>query len=713
MRQTEEHLAVHEMIKVMDKMPGGFFIYRAKDHGEILFANRTVCRMAGCNTREEFRKLTGNSFRGLVHPGDIGWVEARIREQIARGQHDLDHAEYRIICRDGVVRWVEDYGHFIHSEKLGDIFYVFVSDAADKRNSRISEERKLQNLIDEYDRERKLINQEYLRRLEVIEGLSVNYESILYVNLDSDKVLPYRVSGRIEEQFRDNLQADGFLSYDNFYIDTWVHPDDRETFTRVTRPEYIREKLSGNKTYYINYRIMFEGEIQYLQLRIVNVGNQKRISQVVMGYRRVDEEIRREMEQKQMLEEALNNRNLAIIARNTFLSNMSHDMRTPLNAISGYTMLARKHLDKAEEVREYLDKIEESGRQLLDLIEKVLELSWMESRDIHITETECNLRSVMQDVYESMLPLAAEKHIRITLDTDEIRHADVRGDQEKLAQLLTYLMRNAVSYTENGGKVELTAKEVKRLPNDYVLCQFIVKDTGIGISSDFQKRIFDPFERENNTTVSGVHGTGLGLTIARDIVEMMGGTIDLESALGKGSMFTVTLSFGIQERLSAGAEEEGNVLSQLLNMRILLAEDNEINMEIETEILTGLGFYIDQAKDGRIALEKVCNSEAGYYDMILMDIQMPVLDGWQAAKQIRMLPDPERAHIPIIALSANAFESDKRKSIESGMDEHLTKPIDIPLLLRTMARIIRMHSVMYGDDGADLSGGVTGRKSRL
>ncbi len=374
--QAHDTLIVRQIIRFMDEMPGGFFIYHAAGDEKLIFANQAMLRIFQCETLDEFRAMTGNSFRGIVHPDDLEEVEQSIQEQIAASQYDLDYIEYRITRKDGSVRWIEDYGHFIRNRSVGDIFYVFASDATEKKNY-------LLNLIEAYNKERNSINQEHLRRLEVIEGLSINYDSILYADLDSDTILPYRLSSRTKRQFDERFQKRQFLWYVSDYIDTWVHPEDRGMLSRATAPEYIRKRLADGKTYYINYRVINGEKIQYLQLRIVNVSKKDHISQIVLGYRRVDEELRREMEQKQILESALENAKLAILAKNTFLSNMSHDMRTPLNAIFGFTGLAKKHLDDTEAMCSYLEKIETSSRQLLDLIDKVLEISWTETDNTH------------------------------------------------------------------------------------------------------------------------------------------------------------------------------------------------------------------------------------------------------------------------------------------------------------------------------------------
>lgn len=690
----------YEAVKFMDEMPGGFLIYHADDNEQIIYANKALLRIFQCSTLQEFRKITNNSFQGIVYPEDLDEVEQSIKEQISASQYDLDYVEYRIIRKDGSLRWIEDYGHYIYSEFAGGIFYVFIGDATEKKkkhleekatilNERLQNEQKLQSLIEEYDKEIKLINQEHLRRLEVIEGLSINYESILYADLDTDKILPYRLSSRNSPQFGNKMQARGYLWYTSEYIEEWVHPDDRQMVSVITSPGCIREKLLNHKTFYVNYRIIDNGEIQYLQLRVVNVGNKNHISQIVMGYRSVDEELRREMEQKQMLEEALNNADLAITAKNTFRSNMSHDMRTPLNAIFGYTVLARKYTSNSEAVEDYLEKIESSGRQLLDLIDKVLEISWTETNDVQLEELECNLCDIMQDLYNMLLPQAQKKNINLSVNSSRLMHYDVFSDPGKLKQLFMHLSNNAIKYTEYGGRVDVSLVELERLPNDHIVCQFTVEDTGIGIGEEFLEHIFEPFEREKNTTLSGVHGTGLGLTIVKNITEMMGGRIEVKSNAGKGSRFTVTLRLRIQEQPLSISNGNEDTLSQLMNHKILLVEDNEINLEIETEILQGLGFVIETAENGSIAVEKIKEAAPGEFALVLMDIQMPVMDGLQATQLIRKIENPDLARIPIIALSANAFESDRKMSIESGMNAHLTKPIDVPLLLETLVKTLK------------------------
>ena len=695
--------AAHEVKKFMDEMPGGFFIYHADGQEELIYANKAMLHIFNCETIAELRELTGNSFRGIVHPDDLEAVEESIRFQIAHSQHDLDYVEYRIIQKGGKIRWIEDYGHFIQSKYMGGIFYVFAGDATEKRKRQAAEkaallsekkerEKQLQSQIEEYDKELKVINQEHLRRLEVIEGLSINYESILYVNLDADRILPYRLSSRTEQQFGEKFEPCSYRWYVDDYIRTWVCPEDRESVHQATAPEYMREKLSKSNTYYINYRVRKDGELQYLQLRIVNVSPDKHISRAVLGYRRVDDEVQYEMEQKKILEDALNHARLANIAKDTFLSNMSHDMRTPLNAIAGYTALARNHTHDPELMEEYLRKIETSGKQLLSLINDVLEISRIESGTIQSEEAECHLPSVMEKLKLSLLPTANRKAITLSLDLSCLEHGDIYCDSEKLERVLHCLISNAIKYTGNGGQVRLIVREHKEDANNYGTYRFLVEDDGIGISPEFLKRIFDPFERVQNTTQSGIQGTGLGLTIAKNMVEMMGGTIQVQSTPGKGSCFTVTFNF----RLSALPASSSSPITQAVlhlvgKRKLLLVDDNDINVEIESELLEELGFSVDTAPNGQVALEMVENSAPDTYALILMDIQMPVMNGYEAARAIRSLGNPRLSGIPIIALSSNAFEEDRQMSRESGMNAHIPKPVDIPELLNLMAKSI--HAV--------------------
>lgn len=698
--QTAYHIK-----KFTDQMPGGFFIYRADETAEILYVNASVLHLFNCDTMQEFKELTGNSFKGMVHPEDLDRVERSIEEQIRQSCHDLDFVEYRIIQKGGKILWLEDYGHFIHSKAAGDIFYVFISDATERKNLQdkerediisrsLQKEQQLNDLIDDYGKEFEEINKTHLQRLKVIEGLGIDYDSIYYVNLDKNIIHPYRLSERMAYLFENLEPPYQFAGFDADYIQKWVYPDDRNIVANATNPGYIREKLSNGRNFHVNYRISNGNQTGYLDLHIVNVGSSEHISQIVMGYRSIDTETTQKMEQREVLEDALTQAKSANIARDTFLSNMSHDIRTPMTAIVGLSALAKKHINDTDKAIGYLDRIESSSKQLLILVNAVLELSRMESGKIHIKKEICNLIDIVNEVHSTLLLKSQKRNITLSMDISGLKHHMVLSDTEKLTHTLLRLTNNAIKYTNSGGRVMIIVKEPDAPENDYAKYQFIIQDNGVGISQKFMRHLFEPFEREKNTTLSGVHGTGLGLTIAKNTIEMMGGTIEVESETGKGSRFTITLSLPIHGSATVSPESDVNAASSSSPHRILIVEDTEINLEIEAALLEDAGFLVDSAVDGSIAVDKVKNSEHGYYSLILMDIQMPVMNGYNAAKAIRKIEDPVLANIPIVALSANNFEEDRQMSKKCGMNAHLGKPIDTPELLGTINKAIR--DAQYG-----------------
>jgi len=697
--------AAYHLKHFTDIMPGGFFIYRADAEETLIYANEAMLRIFQCDTMQEFREMTGNSFRGIVHPDDLEAVEESIKEQIAQSQYDLDYVEYRIVRKDGAIRWVDDYGHFVHSESVGDVFYVFVGDATEKKerqiekvetwfSEKLKKEQELQAQLDKYDKEIKVIHQEHLIRLEMIEGLSVDYESIFYVDLDTDTIKAYRVSERFQEQFPGQYAVRKFTGFNDDYIAEWVHQEDRELMSKISDPAYIRGELkkSENRNFHLNYRVYENNDVRYIQLRVVNVGSEEHISQLVFGYRNIDEEMISEMQQKKLLKVALDEANIANNAKNLFLANMSHDIRTPMNAIVGFTELAKKHLQDREKVSSYLDMISTSSEQLLQLLNDVLEISKLESGAFNIEEEECSLMDIAHRVQMDILPRAAERNVTLSLDISNLKHDNVRADKGKLSQILTYLTDNAVKYTGTDGRVTIVVieKEQQGAQDDHLIYQFAIEDNGIGISEEFMTNLFEPFEREKNTTLSGIHGTGLGLAITKRLVDIIGGRIDVFSTAGEGSRFIVTLPLRIQETSRYLVADEEEIEPHFSSAkRILIVDDNEINLEIEYEVLKDAGFLVDTAEDGSIAVEKIKQSEPGDYDLILMDIQMPVMDGYRATRAIREMKNPALAGIPIIAVSANAFEEDKRMAMESGMNAHLAKPLNTSRLYKLMRKFLK------------------------
>ena len=662
----EEVESAKKFMNFVDHLPGGFLIYRADKSEEIIYANRALIRMFECDNPKEFKAYTGNSFKGVVYSEDYKDVVSSIEQQIISSDGDnLDYVEYRILTKKGNMRHVEDFGHFIHTN-VGDMYYVFITDSTDKINKR---------------------QEEHLQRLEVIEVLSLDYDSILYVDLDADSVIPYRMSKRLIKQFDGKMKAKRYGWVVEDFVNSWVHPDDRERIRTILSPEYIRQTLSGNRNYYENFKCVYGNELQYMQLRIVDVKNNGHVSQVVIGSRNVEEEFKQAIQQKTVLENALKEAKLANIAKNSFLSNISHDMRTPLNALFGYVELAKKNVVDKSTLNKYLDNISNAGKQLLDLVDKVLEISYLESKDFQLKEELCNLQDIVSEIYDEVLPDAKKKNIEFTLEQCGVEHPEVYTDTEQLKQIVLNIASNGVKYTNSGGKVKFIIEEIPSASSEFTAYRFVVQDTGIGIAPESLEKIFEPFEREFNSTHSGVFGSGLGLTIAKQIIESMGGTITANSQVGVGSTFTVNLSFKLAEKKDTD-NDTSDVEKFIKGKKILVVEDNEINMEIATELLEDLGAVVEPAENGKIAVDKMKVAKPNEYFFVLMDIQMPVMDGWQATEGIRALEDPDIANIPIIALSANAFESDKRLSAKNGMNAHLNKPLDIPVLLHTIKKTV-------------------------
>ena len=373
-------------------------------------------------------------------------------------------------------------------------------------------------------------------------------------------------------------------------------------------------------------------------------------------------------------------------AKTFFLSNMSHDIRTPLNAIIGYTTLARREEATPGQKDEYLGKIDTAGRQLLDLVNDVLEMSRIESGKLTLEPETADLETVVEEVADLVRTQLEGRQIRFAVSCD-IAHRWVLCDRPLLNRALMNLLCNAGKFTEAGGNVSLSLYECES-DAAQATYRFQVRDTGIGMDPEFVEKLFTPFEREKTSTVSRIQGTGLGMSITKAIVDLMGGTIEVETEKGRGTAFTVTVTFPLAQAQAPSEKPRGAVSEGLAGLRVLLVEDNAVNMEIAKLILTQADMQVDTAENGQIALEKVATSRPGQYQAVLMDIQMPVMDGYAATRAIRALPDPALSAIPVIAMTANAFQEDVRTAEEAGMDGHIAKPIDIAVMMQTLTEVL-------------------------
>ena len=1219
---------------IMRGIPGGFFIYHADEKEELIYVNDAMLHLFRCDTIEEFQELTGNSFKGIVHPDDLERVEEYIAHQIAGDFQSHDYVEYRITRKDGEICWVEDFGHLVHDETEGDIFYVFISDITE-RIQKLNKERIIhQKMIDAASsRERQYMTaitsdavamyevnlskdlmegkavrfvgdeeisiteamglsmpcrySEFMRRLgkylpgssrqdyyehcssehllscyekgildpcfdywiqdgegkwiyahtmfvitkneatgnivaivlikdhseirnkqdqnikqmEMIQALSEDYTNVYWVNLTLDTVQAFRMSDVIVKNFGNRFQEGSYIKLIRFYVEASVYEPDREMLLQYAAPEHLMKVLRKESSCAVNYRVMREGKIEYYRMKASRIESAGEDVEVAIGFSNIDTEFRHEMEQRKLVEDAyeiisglsseynfigliepesgslsvykstgelaevvdtlavqtnyydavsaygkyvvpedkdiwleltrieniverlkekdiynvnirsmhkdskkvdyiqftfyrvsdaenssqlvmaekkitetiereLTQQNLlrryellfvsatadvyskllrvdletwetieidsrhgeftridvgnwedyleellvdvvpgdreklrsvfsrsafeqantgdkltcsyesnaadnmgaikyysvtarvqgekgqrfatifsidntdlvenerkqkalleyalaqaqhANSAKTTFLSNMSHDMRTPMNAIIGFSAIAASHIDNRERVKDCLDKIMSSSNHLLSLINDILDMSRIESGKVQIQEKECNLSELLHTLVNIIQPQVKAKQLDFCIDTFNVANEDVYADPLKLNQIFINILGNAVKFTGAGGTVSFQMRQKPCAAKDYGTYEFTIKDTGIGMSGEFLEHIFEPFERESSALKSGIEGTGLGMAITKKLVEIMGGTIRVSSVKGEGTEFVIILDLKLQESGDASqniAELEGlralvvdddfdtcdsvtGMLGQIgmrsewttsareaalrarkaydeqdpfhtyildLNMpelsgietarkirkevgenipiiiltaydwsdveneakeagitafcskplfmsdlkaallranhlteesttetsfadedfsgrRVLVVEDNELNREIATEILTEAGFTVEVAVDGSDAVQMVEKSEEYYYDIILTDIQMPVMDGYEEVTTIRSMKRKDTATVPIIAMTANAFEEDKALALKCGMNGHIAKPLDV----RAVFKILNEH----------------------
>ena len=654
-----------------ERMPGGFFVYRADFTQELVYVNRAALDIFGCDTAEQLRELTGWTFPGMVHPEDRAAVQSSIDTQIAGGEGNLDFVEYRILRADGAVRWVGDYGRFALLPGYGQVYYVFIEDITDSRR----------------------IREENRRAALVIEGLSVDYASIYLLDLESGNMRPYRLKNAFFHRISRDIGLEEGQNADwrqvlGAYAERFVVPEDRETFLREVSAPRLRQRLREELSYSVNYRCRFEdADLAYVRMSVMGIESDGG-RRAVLGFRDVTEEtreIQREMSERLHTELELNKARHLDEIKNQFLFHVSHDIRTPMNAVMGFTGLARKHMDDPAHLREDLDRVEESGAQLLELIDDLLDMSKLENDSMELKLEPCSLQEQLRMTAELFQAQAEAKKLRLTEHT-ELPEGQVLADAHRLRRILGNLLSNAVKFTPEGGSVTLSARR-EPLPDSpcdrYI---FTVADTGVGMTEEFMGRMFRAFERESSSTVAGTRGIGLGLSIVKHLAVLMGGSVTAESRKGEGSVFTVVLplqpvSGGTESGGAADAEEAGGEYRALGDHRVLLVEDIELNRMLAETVLEEAGFRVESVPDGSDAVEAVKNHPAWYYDLILMDIQMPVMDGYAATRAIRGMDREDIPSLPIIALSANAREEDRRQSVESGMNSHVAKPFDVAQLI--------------------------------
>ncbi len=771
------------------------------DGTQVFSINRAALEILGYQSEEAFLADGFDMVAGSVLEEDKAKLRNCIRSLEKVG--DSVSTEYRVRHEDGKMLHV--MGTVKLLEEKGERFYQrFLLDCTAQK-------------LEEKENEK--------RHTELIQALGIDYSIVCFLDLDTETVILLRNNGEEGSAFVPG--ADGTISFREGmerYIQESVYEEDREALRQFAASESLKKEMADRIVSHRNYRALKEGAIRYFQLKVVRIGEWSGQRGLVLGFRSVDEETRREMEKKSLLEDALTQANRANKAKSTFLSNMSHDIRTPMNAIVGFTTLALAHLGDGEQVEEYLKKIKTSGNHLLSLINDVLDMSRIESGKMHLDENPCSLPDILHGLRNILLADIHAKQLELYIDAVDVLDEEVYCDKLRLNQVLLNLLSNAVKYTGSGGVVSMRVTEKPGAPQGYANYEFNIKDTGIGMSREFVSHIFEPFEREQCSTTSGIQGTGLGMAITKNIVDMMNGSIEVKSEQGTGTEVILCFTFRLHEdgkepedipelkncralvvdddfntcdsvtymlsqigmraewtlsgkeallrthqavtrddmytvymidwmlpdmngievtrrirkemgehvpiilltaydwlEIEDEAKEAGITafcskplfLSELRNClhsivdteenggqqgrdgtdkrytgRILLAEDNELNQEIAQVILGDAGFTIDVAGNGQIAVDMLKCSEPGYYQAVLMDVRMPVMNGYEATRAIRQLENQELAKIPILAMTANAFEEDKREALQAGMNGHLAKPIDVEALFQALEQVM-------------------------
>lgn len=543
---------------------------------------------------------------------------------------------------------------------------------------------------------------------DMLHVLSAEYHSVYYVDLDQNTVIPYRVRDSILEMF--DCEEGKELPFDqtyHSYVEHSVVEEEKAEMFHIGNIDTIRECLMNRQMYSHLFRVNRNGKIYYRQLRMAKIGKEDSVQHMILGFADVDKQTRQEQEKKRALEDALFQAEAANKAKTVFLSNMSHDIRTPMNAIIGFASLAEEHPEQTEQVKGYLGKIITSSKHLLSLINDVLDMSRIESGKVRLEEEKWYLPDMIHDIWDIVQVDAHSKNLKFEIDTTGIIDEYIICDKLRLDQILLNCVGNAIKFTNPGGKVSICVAQKQQALEGFADYEFRIRDTGIGMSAEFMERLFEPFERERTSTVSGIQGTGLGMAITKNIVDMMNGSISVVSEVGKGSEFTVSLRFKVLLEQNVKADEKLQKVSSMSGenvsrtecigekkdmafegKHILLVEDVELNREIAQTILEEHGFIVDCAENGAEAVEMVQNSCNNRFDLILMDIQMPIMDGYEATRRIRNLEDPSLANLLILSVTANAFEEDRKKALEAGMNGYLTKPIQIPVLLEAIRKFL-------------------------
>lgn len=517
-------------------------------------------------------------------------------------------------------------------------------------------------------------------------ALADEYSTIFSVNLKEGIM---RIHKMDPNQNAHKLHLPEVVHFEEFfggYIGNFVEEEYREEFYRIANLDYLRRRAACGD---FNISIRFKtkpnrvGQENFEAIVLpVDVNDR---NNMVVGCKCIDKLIAREEHDKKMLMEARVQAEEASKAKTSFLFNMSHDIRTPMNAIMGFTNMLAKYQDNPVRRAEFIRKISESSHVLLSIINNVLEMARIEKGAVQLEESIWDAKTFNDTLFTIFEDMMSQKGLHFSRSIN-VMHKNVFCDPTKLREIFLNIVSNAYKYTPEGGKIDMNTVEIPSDREGYAMFRTVITDNGIGMSKEYLPHLFEEFSREHNTTQGKVEGTGLGMPIVKRLVEIMDGTIEVESELGVGTKVTVTIPHRIADTCAIVSHKGVDVDPSLFHgKRILLVEDNELNAEIAIEMLKEMGFIVEHAYNGQECLDMLDSAPADYYNIILMDIQMPIMDGYEATRAIRALHDYEKANIPILAMTANAFAEDKIQAFRCGMNAHIAKPIDVAELMKALA----------------------------
>lgn len=517
-------------------------------------------------------------------------------------------------------------------------------------------------------------------------ALACEYSTVFSVDLQTGIM---RIHKMDDSQNAQKLHLPEVVYFEEFfggYIGNFVEEEYREEFYRIANLDYLRRRACcGDFNISIRFKTKpniagqenFEAVVMPMDIKDHN--------NIVVGCKCIDKLIAREEHDKKILMESRQQAEAANKAKTAFLFNMSHDIRTPMNAIMGFTNLLGKYQDDPKRRADYIHKIEESSRVLLSIINNVLEMARIEKGAVQLEESVWNAKLFNDTLFTIFEDMMSQKRLEFSHNID-VEHKNVFCDPTKLREIFLNIVSNSYKYTPEGGRIDMNTVELPSNREGYALFRTVITDNGIGMSKEYIPHLFEEFSREHNTTQGRVEGTGLGMSIVKRLVEIMDGTIEVESELGVGTKVTVTIPHRIADSSvmvsRLGVEVD---MSLLRGKRILLVEDNELNAEIAIEMLKEMEFIVEHAINGQECLDMIDKAPSDYYDIILMDIQMPIMDGYEATRAIRALYDNVKANIPILAMTANAFAEDRIQAFRCGMNAHIAKPIDVAELMKAIA----------------------------